>query len=387
MKPRTYVAPNFNEALAQVKKDLGPEAVILSTRSRKALGAQGGRPHPGVEVKAALGSHSLADVENFSPKIFADAAQAKSLHQIQEDIREMKELFAYWLQQQGTPAWLIPHEEVAALNMELLNMGVARQILQRWLAQVQALVAGPHKSLSATRNEALTLLMDLCEVVDPWQAAPRPCFWTFQGPTGVGKTTTIAKLAVHFTMTLGKKVGLISLDGSRPGAYEPLAIYAKLIEAPFAAVNHRQELEETLGRWQDREIVLIDTPGQNPALPDIRLSWRNLFASMPQLQRCLVLSTTCSEADLAAAIEGFNSIPLHFAVLTKADEGRNISGLFNQLCHHRLPVAFLTTGQRVPEDIEEATRERIMELLLAQPSETGFSMPLSRKRYEQAAGA
>jgi flagellar biosynthesis protein FlhF len=269
---------------------------------------------------------------------------------------------------------------VVVLYQELLKKGVARQILQRWLTQVQTLLAEPHKPLQAIRNNALALLMNAFEVVDPWQVSSRPRYWTFQGPTGVGKTTTIAKLAVHFTLALKKKVGLISLDASRPGAYEQLAIYAKLIEAPFAAVNSRQELWETISRWQDREIVLIDTPGQNPASADVRMNWSNLFVEMPQLQRCLVLSTTCSEANLAAAIEGFSTEPLYFAIITKVDESRNISGLFNQLCRRRLPVAYLTTGQRVPEDIEPATRQRIVELLLAHPPGTFFNTGVSPEK-------
>jgi flagellar biosynthesis protein FlhF len=373
MKPKTYIAQSLNEALAQVKKDLGPEAVILSTRSRRTFGPPDCRSRLGVEVKAAIDNKNLADIENFSPKISADAPQVKSLHQIQDDLRELKELFACWLQHQGPPTWLMPHEGVVVLYQELLKKGVARQILQRWLTQVQTLLAEPHKPLQAIRNNALALLMNAFEVVDPWQVSSRPRYWTFQGPTGVGKTTTIAKLAVHFTLALKKKVGLISLDASRPGAYEQLAIYAKLIEAPFAAVNSRQELWETISRWQDREIVLIDTPGQNPASADVRMNWSNLFVEMPQLQRCLVLSTTCSEANLAAAIEGFSTEPLYFAIITKVDESRNISGLFNQLCHRRLPVAYLTTGQRVPEDIEPATRQRIVELLLAHPPGTFFN--------------
>ncbi|MDI6852512.1 MAG: hypothetical protein QME75_02755 [Deltaproteobacteria bacterium] len=387
MQPKTYIASSLNEALAQVKKDLGPEAVILSTRSRRTFGPQNRLSRLGVEVKAAIDNKTLAGTEHFSSKTFPNAPQMNFLHQMQNDLRELKELFAFWLQEQSPPVWLSAHQEVLALYQELLKKGVTRQILQNWLSQVQTLLTETDRPLQATRDAVLPLLTAGLKVVDPWHDSSQPCFWTFQGPTGVGKTTTIAKLAVHFTLTLKKRVGLISMDASRPGAYEQLSVYAKFIEAPFAAVNSRQKLQQIISRWQDREIVLIDTPGQNPASPDFQLNWGNLFTGMPQLQRCLVLSSMCSEANLAAAVKGFNSVPLYFAVITKVDETRNFSSVFNQLYHRNIPVAYLTTGQRVPEDIEPATRQRIADLLLTNPLENLIGTADTKDGYEPAIGA
>lgn len=387
MKLKTYRARNLKEALAQVKKDLGPEAVILSTQSRRTLGPEAGWPRIEVEVTAALDDQSPAHGENVTTAIPDDSPRPKSLlHQFQDDLQELKELFAGWLHHHGPPAWLMPYREMVTLYQDLLKKGVAPQIVQRWLAQVQALVK-PQKPPHALKNDALAHLMEAFEVMDPWHAPHKgPRCWTFLGPTGVGKTTTIAKLAVHFRVAMKKSVGLLSLDGHRPGGHELLAIYARFIGVSFAAVNRRQDLVDMLNRWQDREIVLIDTPGQSPAACEVPGSLIGFVRNMPGLERHLVLSATSSEASLAAALRDYNSPPLNSIIITKVDESRDISGLFNQLCRHCLPVSYLTAGQRIPEDIEPASRQRLVELLLEHPREIVGSAA-SWEKYEQVVGA
>ncbi len=389
MKLKTYVARNLNEALAQVKKDLGPEAVILSTNSRRTFSPGSGWPRTEVEVKAAMDEpYAASCAANFSQEPCSDQSPPKSLlHQVQEDLQELKGLFSQWLKQHGPPAWLGLHRDLAALYQRLARKGVTTQVLHDWLVNVQGLLDGPNKHPHAIKKGALRFLMNAFEITNPWQQREtnEPQCWTFLGPTGVGKTTTIAKLAVQFTLKK-KKVGLISLDSIRLGAHDQLSIYGKLIGVPFASVNGRQEFLETLEKFKDLEIILIDTPGQSPSSPDVQVNLAEQFNKTPDLEHHLLLSATWSESNLAAAIQGFSVVPLDTIIITKVDETQDFSGLFNQLCRHRAPVSYLTTGQRIPEDIELASRQRIVALLLEYHQGNGHTAA-SWDEYEQAFGA
>jgi flagellar biosynthesis protein FlhF len=361
MKLKTYIGRNLKEALAQVKKELGPEAVILSTQSRRILGPRAVRPCTEVEVRAAVEDRGPAQAESYSRKIYDE--RFFLLKQVQKELRELKELFARWFMPFGPPAWLSAYNELADLHQSLVRRGVADHVLQKWLANVQELVRGADSYHPVDTADALRLLMESFEVIDLWQPPGRkgPRWWTFIGPAGVGKTTTVAKLAVQLALKMQKKVGLISLDCMPGRTYDLLALYGKLIGAPFIPIPGKQELREALNRLPELDIVLIDTLGQGLTSPDTNLS--DWLAELPQPEHHLLLSATWSEGNLAAAIRTGSRFPLESIIITKADECRDFSGLFNQLCRHHLPVSYLTTGPRIPEDMEPASKARILALL------------------------
>jgi flagellar biosynthesis protein FlhF len=387
MKLKTYVARNLNEALAQVKKDLGPEAVILSTHTRRTLSPGSGWPRTEVEVKAAMDEHAATDAATFSRESYVDRLPPMSLlHHVQEELKEMKGLLARWLNQHGPPVWLAPHGDLVTLYQMLVSKGVTNQVLLQWLAHVQELLAGPGTPHAAFKQEALRLLMNAFEIAQPFPGNNgRLGRWVFLGPAGVGKTTTIAKLAVHFALR-NKSVALISLDSGRVGSQDQLALYSKLLGVPFAPVNDREEFLATLNRLHDRDLILIDTPGLNPVAPEGRMNLTALLGETPELECHLLLSSAWSTANLAAAITGFSKFRLNSLIITKVDESRDFSGLFNQLCSHRLPVSYLTTGQRIPEDLEPASRQRIVSLLLTSHP-AGDRLAAAWDDYEQAVGA
>jgi flagellar biosynthesis protein FlhF len=180
----------------------------------------------------------------------------------------------------------------------------------------------------------------------------------------VGKTTTIAKLAAKFGLYEKQKVGLITLDNQRLGAHSQLAAYGRLTGQPLLVVHQRQELLEALDQMGDLDLVLIDTAGRSPYAPDLQGELHHLLGDLPDLEHHLVLSAATKESNLIKAIKGFGALPISSYIITKLDETNDFSGIFNQLCHHRVPVSYLTAGQQVPEDIELSSRRRVTELLL-----------------------
>jgi flagellar biosynthesis protein FlhF len=376
MKLKTYVARDPQEALAQVKKELGPEAVILSTQSR-GLPSSGSRS-PGrrrVEVTAAADQAvDLDAMTDFEPW-FPDPVKSRWFSMdLREELEEMKTLLKQWLGDHGPPPWLAPYHDLTLIFQDLTRAGVHYQIMGRWLGKVRNLLEiGKDDNPKNLKELCLRQLMQEIEVVDPMEIpGKKPLKWTFLGATGVGKTTTIAKLAIQAAFMKKIRVGLISLDTVRLGGHEHLAAYARISGLPFIPVQTQGELNEALGKMADLDLILIDTPGRNPRDSGLPLDLRRLFGELPELEHHLVVGATTTEANLADAFQGFRVIPLASCIVTKVDEARDIVGVFNQLYKERLPISYLTTGQKVPEDLKLATYRLLAKHLFNLKVSRGF---------------
>jgi flagellar biosynthesis protein FlhF len=257
----------------------------------------------------------------------------------------------------------------------LMRAGVHYQIIGRWLGNIR-------KLLDLEKDDNPKNLKELClrqltqeiEVLDPMQIpSKKPLNWTFLGATGVGKTTTIAKLAIQAAFMKKIRVGLISLDTVRLGGHEHLAAYARISELPFIPVQTQAELAEALGKMADLDLILVDTPGRNPRDSGLPLDLHRLFGKLPNLAHHLVVSATTTETNLADAFQGFKVMSLASCIVTKVDEARDIVGVFNQLYKERLPISYLTTGQKVPEDLQLATHRLLAKHLFNLKVYRGFS--------------
>jgi len=372
MKLKTFLARDLKDALSQVKRELGPEAVILSTQSRwfKENQAEWGR-RPGVEVTAAVdltafpsnGEKEAEDQQGWFPP------PSTPVSQIQEDLEEVKDLLHQWIRQSGPPSWLLQHKELTMFYRFLTRSGLDERFVKRWLDNVQGMLEQPGEQPLTLKEVACRYLMHAFEVVDPWKAKEaQPRYWTFIGPTGVGKTSTIAKLAAKFGFFEKQKVGLISMDNQRLGAHNQLAAYSRLAGQPLMVVHQRQELLEAMEKMADQDLILIDTAGRSPYAPGLQEELQKSLGDVPDLEHHLVLSATTKESNLINAIKRFSVLPIASYIITKLDETNDFSGIFNQLCRHRVPVSYLTAGQRVPEDIELSSRRRVTELLLRRRS-------------------
>ena len=380
MKLKTFSARDLKEALSQVKKEMGPEAVILSTQSRWLQEQRSGKGRrPGVEVTAAVDLAAFpgnGDGGNGNGNGGNGKAEAEIMRdlfppfrtpvsQIQEDLDEVKDLLRQWMRQSGPPSWLLQHKELALFYRFLTRAGLDERLLQRWLDNVQTMLEQPGDQPLTLKEVAIRYLMHAFEVLDPWKSKEgKPRYWTFIGPTGVGKTTTIAKLAAKFGLYEKLNVGLISMDNQRLGAHNQLAAYGRLTGQPLLVVHQRRELLEALEKMADLDLVLIDTAGRSPYAQGLQKELNLLLGGVPELEHHLVLSATTKECNLINAIKRFSVLPISSYIISKVDETNDFSGIFNQLCRHRVPVSYLTAGQQVPEDIELASRRRVTELLL-----------------------
>ncbi|MCF1426693.1 MAG: flagellar biosynthesis protein FlhF, partial [Shewanella sp.] len=187
------------------------------------------------------------------------------------------------------------------------------------------------------------------------------------GPTGVGKTTTLAKIAARFAAYHGAdQVALITTDHYRIGAYEQLATYGKIMGCPVKQAHDFNELEQVLYQFRNRKLVLIDTAGMGQR--DLRLYQQldNLVANkrLP-IRSYLVMAATAQRNVMQDAVKHFKRIPLSGAILTKLDESVSLAGALSILIQNGLPLNYVTDGQRVPEDLSVADTLKLAQQALS----------------------
>ncbi|GMR21053.1 MAG: flagellar biosynthesis protein FlhF [Gammaproteobacteria bacterium] len=236
----------------------------------------------------------------------------------------------------------------ARLLRRLLDMELSPKLCQRI---VQDLAAG---RVDLSWRNALGTLAHKVKVTDD-DILSNGGVVALVGPTGVGKTTTIAKLAARFAVRHGTRhVALVTTDNYRVGAQEHLRAYARILDVPLRVAGTREELKETLNDLSDRKLVLIDTAGMSQR--DVRLTEQLAImrAGASKIKSYLVLPATSRAAVLHETIRTFGRVSLRGCILTKVDEVGSLGSALSVLINHQLPVAYISDGQRVPEDLYAA---------------------------------
>ena len=182
------------------------------------------------------------------------------------------------------------------------------------------------------------------------------------GPTGVGKTTTIAKMAARSVLEKKKKIGFITTDTYRIAAIEQLKTYAGLLQAPVEIVYNAEDYENAIKKLDYLDIIFIDTAGRNYKEAKYVNDLQRLINFSEQAESFLVVSLTAKERDIESIIEQFNKIPIEKFIFTKLDETNSIGTMFNLMIKYKKGLAYYTNGQEVPEDIEQADLENLFEL-------------------------
>ena len=187
------------------------------------------------------------------------------------------------------------------------------------------------------------------------------------GPTGVGKTTTLAKLAAHYLSNYSSSIALITIDTYRIAAVEQLKVYGEIMHLPVEVVITPDQLQEALQRHQDASLLLIDTAGRSPrdSLAISELS--SFFRPELNIEKHLVLSAATRENELLSTIDSFAALGIDKTLFTKVDECTHTGVILNIQVQNNAPLSYITNGQRVPEDLLEISRRSVAELIMGQP--------------------
>jgi flagellar biosynthesis protein FlhF len=440
MLVKTFQAATMAEALRQVKAELGPDAMILSTKKEKQGGILGFFSRQVVKVTAAIDPHRPAPPppvavrerperertakEEFESSMLAPLARElrelrerveqlskrdEELRQRQsetaassgeesakpgevaginlnniprQDLEEIKKMLLNTLtRNQGgeaaqTVQWPVTGsgqlseerapeaegEEVTPLATELERQGIDREVMGKIIATINTLpIEQEEQSVSGRLGAAFGRLIKFTGMLRLKKNAPR--IIALVGPTGVGKTTTTAKLAAMYALNRGNKVALVTMDIFRVGAVEQLKTYTKIMGIPLEVASTPKELERAVERHADCDLILVDTAGRSHKDTE-KLDEMKVFLEGIQSDIYLCLSATTKDRELEEILKRFSIFEVSKVVFTKLDECESFGCIVNLLLKANLQIAYFTTGQRVPEDIEVATSDKLAKLIL-----------------------
>jgi flagellar biosynthesis protein FlhF len=362
MRIKRYVCADVRQAIRQIREELGPQAVILSNR----------KVEGGVEIAAAI-DYDEAWAEAASPGPSGPPDGSREAQRASEGARHLDD---DWME----PGASLASPSLAAVEQELTEL---RGLLER---QLSSLVFGDLARRHPLRASVFRKLIDLglshrfahaiCAEIPPDIRDPRAAWRrglgvlahririaeediltdggtiALVGSTGVGKTTTVAKLAARFALRHGARhVALVTTDSYRVGAHEQLRAFAQILGIGVRVANDLRELRVATEYYADRKLVLVDTAGMSQR--DVRFAQQvNMVQEGSPLARCyLVLSATQQLSALEEAVHAFSGARIDGCIITKIDEATGLGAVLSVAVEHRIPIAFLTNGQRVPEDV------------------------------------
>jgi flagellar biosynthesis protein FlhF len=248
----------------------------------------------------------------------------------------------------------------------LIRSGVNQTNARLFLERAGAIDGACTDPIGVLETNISKEIKKILEVKDTFkQREGKQIVAAFVGTTGVGKTTTIAKLAAQFMLHGRKNVGLVSIDGYRIGAMEQLKSYANILGVPCFPAFNRNDLAMAIKRLEEKDVVLIDTAGQSHYdIPRIEELNEMLSCGM-DISSHLLLSVSTSESEMNRTALHFNPLKFQSYIFTKIDEAAVCGSILNQVMHLNRPISFITTGQSVPEDIERARKGKILKLLFS----------------------
>ncbi|NLI81084.1 MAG: hypothetical protein GX443_05270 [Deltaproteobacteria bacterium] len=360
MQVRTFTAPHIHKALEQVKREMGPDAIILAN---KQVAISPTECH--VEVTAAI--------DREEPAASLRDRQVDRELDIRSDLREIKSFLSMLISSKDHLTQLRSRQPLAEIYHALLTRGLDEK-------QVYLLLNRAVESLNQDTADATVMVDAFCRQLLGKVKLSRPFHhlasnhgrapaFSFVGPTGVGKTTTLAKIAAHLKIKRRLDLGIISVDTYRIGAVDQLKTYANILEVPFLVAQNRGEFLHSMEHFGHHDLVLIDTTGKNYLQRQHVQDLQNLFGDLPNMHHFLVLSSTAKDEDLKQTIHHFRGMQIHSLIFTKIDETINHGSMMNQLLRFPHPLSYLGTGQRVPEDLEAATSKRLLSFLVPTKSQ------------------
>jgi flagellar biosynthesis protein FlhF len=265
----------------------------------------------------------------------------------------------------GLPEFLHRYPESLNLYARLVKSGISSRRAQGFMKQALKMASSETMGSEEITKKVLNEIFSAIGIFDPFSSGNgHQHLAAFIGPTGVGKTTTIAKLAAILSIQRKKRVGIISVDSYRIGAVDQLRAYAAIMGLPCLSAFSRQDLQKAVQKMQHKDIVLIDTAGHSHLDKDRMKALGQLMRGQHAISHHLVLSATTERGDMKEAAQNFTLLKPKTYVFTKLDETRRRGTIIDQIMDVKLPISFFTNGQRVPEDIREANKGNLLRLIL-----------------------
>lgn len=359
---KKYRAKDMSEAMGKIRRDLGPDALIVSSRQVRDKGIRGMFTKKKFEVVAAyepMMNKSAGAMQE------STAAQKKSAPLPDKTDRidalgEKLDDLAYVVRDLASRQGKRIDFRSAKLKRQykrFVEQDVWEDIAKDVLMQAQQIC-----QVSKERSDTVVenLLIQKLERSAPIQLQnDKQNVIVVMGPTGVGKTTTLVKLAGKYLLEEGRSVGIINTDTYRIAAQQQLRTYADIMDIPMHTVYKTDEMDDAMKRLKDKQVILIDTAGKNSHDEQYRDELRQIIERSGANEVLLLISASTGYRCAKQIVDNYASVGSYKLVVTKTDEVSTVGGILNIATIANRPVAYLTTGQNVPDDIQAADARQI----------------------------
>ncbi len=376
MKVKKFSGADNHEAMMKVRAELGINAVILHQRRVKPKGIFGFLKKPIIEVVAAVEESvpqaATAQVlKPTQPRTPEDQLKSRvntipntvkavddTLSKEIYEIKTMLSAVAKRVNQEGLPDVLKNNDnpELRLIYDALKAQEIEEEIMEYILKDLAD--SPDNQSVHYKFRDFINkYVMERTK-----KSGSKVIF--FVGPTGVGKTTTIAKLAANYSLNEGKSVGLISADTYRIAAVEQLRTYCDILSLPIEVIYEAKEIHSAIDKLKGKDLILVDTAGRSHK-NDLQIKeLQYLLNEVEDKEIYLVVSCTSKNSDLREIVKTYEFIRDYKLILTKLDEATTYGTIINTAIHTQRPLSYITTGQSVPDDIEIISVDKIISLLL-----------------------
>lgn len=357
---KKYIADNINDALNMIRIELGPEAVIISRRNIKQKGLFGAFKPKKLEITAAI------DEVNRKPSQAIDRAEeikeAYERKEVEKELGEVKNMLQKLIEDRD--------KEKEKSSGKEKKTGLKKVLWERDVHDdTIKLITNKLKEKAEYKNASRlpdSAIMEGIKDNLKTGLAKEGRIHAFIGPTGVGKTTTIAKIAAMYSLNERKKVGIVTIDTYRIGAVEQLKIYADILGLPFEVINSIDDIQKSMENLKGCDLILVDTTGRSikniMQLSELKLYLDRINPDVTYL----VISMTTKYKDLLQILNGFDTMEYDSIILTKLDETSTYGSILNVACNSEAPISYITLGQNVPDDIEKATEDKLLNLIIGE---------------------
>ncbi|RHW33624.1 flagellar biosynthesis protein FlhF [Oceanobacillus profundus] len=361
MKVKKYIADTMPEAMNQVRKELGPDAVILNSKEIQQRGMFGFFKKKQIEVVAALDPSPITPKKN--PEQVAEQPRMNKTNKpklenehVLLEIKNLKKMIEVQSRQGGlsfSPSYQVAYEHL--IDQEV-HPKLAKEIVELVLEK-----QGDTEIDVIMNNIGLIIEERLSNVLAPIPLNKK--IIQFVGPTGVGKTTTIAKVAAKMMLESDKKVAFVTADTYRIAAVEQLKTYARILNVPLEVAYSIDDYHQAITKFSSYDAIFVDTAGRNFRDPKYINELKKTI-DMSMMETYLVLSLTTKPKDIVEIYEQFEHLSIAGVIFTKLDETRQYGSLLNIALEKQVGIAYLTNGQDVPDDLLEADKRVIRNLLV-----------------------
>lgn len=375
MQVKRYEAVNMKEALVKIKNDLGPDAIVISTKRLpgenkliEIMAASDESPGPRRERKGAQEKSLSFEDREIVGYFRKELEELKQLVQgirkdnLAEEFADLKDSLQAFFDILGLSGRSEEKTILARIYHYLVGRGVSK-------ARACKLLEGMKRDFPGQEipdyESGLKIAESLIRgALSPSKDEKGKRVKIFLGPTGVGKTTTLAKLAARYALEQKLAVGLITMDNYRIAAQEQLNIYARIMGLPLEAASEQDTFRQALQKFNDKDVILVDTPGKSRTDKDYFTLLQDLVTGNREVETNLLLSLTSSRENMLEVVLRYGVLSCDQIIFTKMDECTRCGFLYDVIEQAGRPVSYVTTGQNVPQDIEAANPSRLAEMIM-----------------------